>query len=428
MSVAAAPIVDAARQLAADRVPALVLSEPPELPHVELLLARGRVRAGERALARARWRWRVGGDGAGRVTGRRRYSFDGGFVLTVHHSLPAGPLPAVALRPLERALWAGGEREGRQELLRPRPEPQLVYLGVQIARGVMRSPAQLAELHALAARVRDWDVVWSLAATVGVQRTLGEKLAELPATASTRAGTRTTAWRAAGRLRQVRKAQSVADLLLREPWRWAVARCRFDDLELLAGPGTFLPRRVSEQLVSAAAERLGGVERPLLVDVGTGCGAVALALARRRPHAQVLGIDLDADALTWAGRNQRRLGSAQVAFAVGSLLDPLPPTWRGQVSLIVANVPCVAPDAYEGSLDAPARAYVGAGRDGLGLQRRLAEQARDVLCPGGWLLVQLAPSQWVPYRETLHRLGFEALEASGDGVAVVGAGRRPGGR
>jgi release factor glutamine methyltransferase len=207
-----------------------------------------------------------------------------------------------------------------------------------------------------------------------------------------------------------------------------VTRCRFDDLELLAGPGTFLPRRVSERLVSAAAARVTGVERPLLVDVGTGCGAVALALARRHPRAQVLGLDLDAGALTWARRNARRLGSPHVDFAAGSLLDPLPASWRGRVSLVFANVPCVPPDACEASLDAPARAYVGGGRDGLGLQRRLAEEARDVLGPGGWLLIQLSPPQWVPYRETLDRLGFEALEARGDGVAVVGAGRRPGGR
>jgi release factor glutamine methyltransferase len=126
-------------------------------------------------------------------------------------------------------------------------------------------------------------------------------------------------------------------------------------------------------------------------------------------------------------RGHGRAGQ-HVDFAAGSLLDPLPASWRGGVSLVCANVPCVPRGAYEVSLDAPARAYVGGGRDGLGLQWRLAEQARDGLSPGGWLLVQLAPSQWAPYRETLDRLGFEALEARGDGVAVVGAGRRPGGR
>jgi len=427
VSQSAAPLLDAARRLAAAGAPALVLSEPAVLPHVELLLQRGHAGAGGRALARAGWRWRIGGDGAGRLSGRRRYHFDGGFVLTVHHALPAGPLPAAALLPLERALWASAKREGGDALLRPRVEPQLVYQGVQVARGVMRTPSQLAELYTLAARVPDWDAVWSLARTVGVARTL-EQFAGSPAPRAAREGIRATAWRAARRVRHLPRALPVSDLLLGEPWRWAVTRCRFDDLELLAGAGTFLPRRVSEGLVSAADERMASVENPLLVDVGTGCGAVALALARRHPRAQVLGLDLDAGALSWARRNGRRLGAPQVAFAAGSLLDPLPRAWHGRVSIVTANVPCVPPDAYAGSLDAPAEAYVGGGRDGLELQRRLAQQACDVLSPGGWLLVQLAPSQWASYRESLHRLGFDALEASGDDVAVVGAGRRPGHR
>ena len=134
-----------------------------------------------------------------------------------------------------------------------------MYQGVQVARGVMRTPSQLAELYSLAARVADWDAVWSMARTVGVARTL-EQFAGSPAPRAARAGIRATAWRAARRVRHLRRAPPVSDLLLGEPWRWAVTRCRFDDLELLAGAGTFLPRRVSEGLVSAADERIASVE------------------------------------------------------------------------------------------------------------------------------------------------------------------------
>ena len=425
MRPAATPVLDAARQLAAAEVPALILSEPAELPHVELLLARGRARAGARALARTSWRWRLGGDGPARLARRRRYSFDGGFVLTVHHALPAGPLPAVALRTLERALWAAAERDG-SGLLRPRPEALLVHLGVQVARGVVRSPPQLAELEAVAARVDDWDAVWPLAAAAGVERTLRAVVAEPPRAGRPRRGATAAAWRAARGLRRLRRGQAVADLLLGEPWRQAVTRCRFDGLELLAGPGTFLPRRVSERLVHAATERLTDAGQALLVDVGTGCGAVALALARRHPQAQVMGVDVDAGALAWARRNGRRLGARDVEFAAGSLLDPVPRAWRGRVALVAANMPCVPADCYGASLDAPALAYVGQDADALGLQRRLAQQAWDVLRPGGWLLVQLAPAQRAPYREALDRLGFDSQDVGGDAVAVVAAARRPG--
>ena len=422
-----APLRAVGRKLAGARVRALVLSAPPDLPTSDLLIARGHAWAGERALERADWRWRVGGDGVWRLAGRRRYTFDGGFVITVHHSLPAGPLPAAAIRPLERALWRSSS-SGGDGLRRCRSEPLLVYLAVQLARGVIVSDAQLAELHARAARVTAWDEVWSLAQGAGVVETLRAVLAEeprgaLPSTREAAGRVRALGWRAARVLRAAPRAQIVRDPLLGEPWRKAVTRCRFCGIELLAGPGTFLPRKVSEPLVTSAAERLSPRARPVVVDVGTGCGAVALALARRSPAADILGVDVDVRALAWAKRNGRRLGLPQVRFAAGSLLDPVPRSLHGRATLVTANVPCIPPDAFETSTDAPARAYVGTDPDGLGLQRRLAEQARDVLAPGGWLLVQLAPSQWMSYEASLRELGYETEGAHGDEVAVVGIGR-----
>ncbi len=427
---AAAPLIEVGRLLAAADVPALILSEPADLPSAALLVHRRRARAAEVALDRGGWRWRVGGDGAWRLTRRRRYVFDGGFHLTVHAALPAGPLPAITLLQLERALWVDSSSE--DGLARCRREPLLVYLGVQIARGTVRSPGQLAEVLTCAAEVTDWGLVWRLARKVGVSGTLRAVLADRapPAEARTDASVGTwggaIAWRVADVLRRRGRPQALWDAVIGEPWRHATTRCRFCGLELLAGPGTFLPRGVSELLVDSAVERMAGPDRAFLVDVGTGCGAVALALARRRPDARVRGVDVDTKALSWARRNRRRCGLHRVDFASGSLLDPVPASWEGCVSVVVANVPCIPPDSFEGASDAPEQAYVGTGPDGLDLHRRLAEQARDALRPGGWLLVQLAPLQWEVYRQSLEALGYQALGARGGDVAVIGAARWPG--
>lgn len=422
------PHAEVGHALSGAGVDALVLSEWPPFPHLELLLPRGAARAAQRAFAEVGWRWRIGGDGAWRFVRRHRYSFDGGFLVTVHEVLPSAPVPAIALRGLERALWDGAVRDA-DGLLRPATAPLLVFHCLLAARGVVRFPAQRAELLAYARGLTDHDAAWSLARSAGVEAALRGALGEPSPRPPSRSGApavASSAWRATRALRAISHRRAVAHAVLGEPWEDCLTRCRFDGLELLAGPGTFLPRGVSEELVHEAAERLAGVKRPVLVDVGTGCGAIALALARRFRDARVLGCDLDEGALTWAWRNGCRLGLDHAQFAAGSLLEPVPGDLRGRVTLVVGNVPCVPPDAFEGSLDAPAQAYVGADADGLGLQRTVAADARGVLAPGGWLLVQLGPSQWDPFRAALQDLGYDELHVRGGPVAVVGAGRWPG--
>ena len=419
----------AGRELAREGREAIVLSRPAGLPTTELLLDRSEPVAAFRAIDRLPWRWRAGGDGPGRSSGSRRLTFDDGFVLTVHRALPAAPLPQQAVLPLVEELWRSSATL-EDGLRSPQGEPALVYLAMQAARGLLRNPRQIAELDAEMQRVHDWDLVWSLARVVGVHETLQgyvghDQKVSLKAGPGALARFRPLAWRAARLARRRRRGRRLWDAVLGEPWHRAITRCRFDGLELLAGPGVFLPRHLSEPTPAFAAERLAGIEHPVVVDVGTGCGAIALAVARREPSARVLGLDFDPSALEWAARNARDLGMSSVQFAHSSLLDALPSELRGNVDVVVANVPCVPAGDFEGAADAPSGAYVGEGPDGLGLQRRLAEQALLYLRPGGWLMVQLQPAQWPTYRRVVDDLGYEVDGAYGDGVAVIASARKP---
>jgi release factor glutamine methyltransferase len=167
-----------------------------------------------------------------------------------------------------------------------------------------------------------------------------------------------------------------------------VAEGTFCELPLLTAPGRVMtPRRATEQLVAAAAERIDG--RPARVaDVGTGSGAIAVTLARLAPAAEIWASDVSTAAVVLARANACRFGVADRVHVVkGDLLDPLP----ADLDLIVANLPYlpVADRPRYPDLTAEPDGALFAPGDGLGLYRRLVTAAATALTPGGALVLQL---------------------------------------
>ena len=159
--------------------------------------------------------------------------------------------------------------------------------------------------------------------------------------------------------------------------------CVFGGVELRVERGVFVPTPNTERLLEHAVRDASLHERPILVDVGTGCGAVALAAATKLPAAAVFATDISADALRCARQNRARLGLLNVQFMLGSLMTPVPARLRRTVNVVVANLPYLPPAATEAARHAfPQGTAVGLGTDGLGLPRRLALAARDYLAPG----------------------------------------------
>src|SRR5690606_6621094 len=93
-----------------------------------------------------------------------------------------------------------------------------------------------------------------------------------------------------------------------EPLAYLVGEKEFYSLALAVSPAVLVPRPETEHLVDAALARLANVERPSVLDLGTGSGALALAIKHERRDAIVVGADASADALTIARANGERLG------------------------------------------------------------------------------------------------------------------------
>ena len=185
----------------------------------------------------------------------------------------------------------------------------------------------------------------------------------------------------------------------RVPLQHLTGRAPFRHLELAVGPGVFLPRPETEQLVEWALARLAGVDGPVVVDLGSGSGAIALSIAHEHPGARVTAVERDPQAAEWTRHNaglRAAAGDTPVAVLAGDMTDPgLLTGLDGTVDLVVSNPPYVPDGARvprEVADHDPPLALWG-GPDGLDVVRGLLRTAARLLRPGGALGVEHADQQ-----------------------------------
>jgi release factor glutamine methyltransferase len=198
----------------------------------------------------------------------------------------------------------------------------------------------------------------------------------------------------------------------REPLAYILGEWGFRRLTLKVDPRALIPRPETETVVERCLALVDGVAAPEVLDVGTGTGAIALAIADERPEAIVTGIDISEDALALAAENAERTGLAdRVRLLRHDLAEGLP---GGPYDLVVSNPPYVEPDEL-GGLEPevrewePQEALVGQG-----VTAGVAEAAREVLRPGGALVLEVADGTAVAVSELLGELGYVDVLATPD--------------
>jgi len=183
--------------------------------------------------------------------------------------------------------------------------------------------------------------------------------------------------------------------LSHEPVPYITGRKEFYGLEFEVTPAAIIPRPETEtliELVLGFAER--GLTAPRIADVGVGCGAIAVTLAVSLPRAEIIAVDISAEALALARRNAERHGvAARIDFREGDLLAPL----AVQVDVIAANLPYVRSGDFEAGppeiREHEPRLGLDGGPDGLRLIERLLRDAPACMEPGGALFAEIGEEQ-----------------------------------
>jgi release factor glutamine methyltransferase len=264
------------------------------------------------------------------------------------------------------------------------------------------------------------------------------------------------------------KAGLLAEMTARraggEPLEHVVGWAEFCGLRIAVDRGVFVPRRRTEFLIAQAAslarqelpareveareiaaESMAGESaarsmtaqagrpaagRLVVVDLCCGSGALGAALAAALGEVSLHAADADPAAVACARRN---VGPAGGQVYQGDLFAALPARLRGEIDILLANVPYVPADEIA-LLPAEARDHeprlaLDGGPDGLAVLRRVTALAAQWLAPGGTLLTEVSERQAAAAVLAVAAGGLTARVLSDEhwGATVV-TGTRPGGR
>ncbi|SMG43168.1 HemK/PrmC family methyltransferase [Fibrobacter sp. UWB13] len=222
----------------------------------------------------------------------------------------------------------------------------------------------------------------------------------------------------------------VARRATREPLQHIIGDTSFRGFIIKCDRRALIPRPETESLVDMATDCLKGVEKPFIVEIGTGTGAISIACAKEIAGAKVLATDVSEDALALARTNAEVNGLAgnsseqsaataadstasassanavsTLTFAQGNLLNAVTPEAiakttgdaSAKIDCLIANLPYI-PDGEKDKLQPevakydPALALFG-GADGLDLVRKLLQQTENSLKPGASILLEIGSEQ-----------------------------------
>lgn len=180
----------------------------------------------------------------------------------------------------------------------------------------------------------------------------------------------------------------------RVPAAYLIGEAWFAGLSFKSDRRALVPRSpIAELILQGFQPWLGErfVQRAL--DLCTGSGCIAIAMAHYHPNWEVIGADIDEDALTLAAENRERLQAHNVEFRRSDLFAGL----DGDVfDLIVTNPPYVT----HAETDALPREYsyepdrgLRAGDDGLDFALKIMRDAPQHLSEDGLLICEVGEAE-----------------------------------
>jgi len=185
--------------------------------------------------------------------------------------------------------------------------------------------------------------------------------------------------------------------LTRYPLQYILGEAWFYGRKFHITPAVMAPTPETELLCETALgfvkER--NIDKPKILDVGTGSGVVVLTLACELKQSRVVALDVSDEALEVAKTNAGQFGvEDRVKFVCSDFFSTLSPD--DKFDLILSNPPYIADGDYEGlppEVKADPKIAMVAGSDGLDAIRVIIKEAPAYLAGNGRLMFEIGCNQ-----------------------------------
>jgi len=179
-----------------------------------------------------------------------------------------------------------------------------------------------------------------------------------------------------------------------EPLQYITSSCEFYGRRYFVNSKVLIPRQETERLIDIVIDKSNMVEKPDIIDVGTGSGCIASTLALEISRSNVLGIDISLDALEVAEQNKARLNVKNVSFYEMNILIDTP---YKTYDFLISNPPYVSQDEME-NLPKEIKNFephiaLTDFDDGLIFYHRIGEIGKELLKLNGWIILEVGKEE-----------------------------------
>ncbi|MFA5165077.1 MAG: peptide chain release factor N(5)-glutamine methyltransferase [Candidatus Omnitrophota bacterium] len=181
------------------------------------------------------------------------------------------------------------------------------------------------------------------------------------------------------------------------PVQYITGLAEFMGFEFDVNSSVLIPRPETEILVERILTLIEreGIEKPRILDLGTGSGAIAVSLTKLSPSCKIMASDVSEEALEVARGNSAANGIVEgIEFVNSDLFKGIPA--KGRFDIIISNPPYIPSEDYDSlplEVKSEPRLALDGGPKGLDFYARIVPEAAGRLRRGGFLALEIGFGQ-----------------------------------